>query len=107
VPNEPTTRGPGTPEHVGPTGCAPVTPPSQPDLDAARCPLGVRCESCGIKRDDLAVTTVTLGTIGRACLTLCPACAASGVEPPITVATAQRLVAQHARHLGLDPDQTR
>ena len=25
--------------------------------DVSRCPLGVRCESCGVERDDLAVCT--------------------------------------------------
>ena len=26
--------------------------------DISPCPLGVRCESCGVERDDLAVCTV-------------------------------------------------
>lgn len=69
------------------------------------CPLGVRCECCGAERADLAVTTADLGGLGVACLTMCPHCAASTVAPPITVATAVRLVAQHAQHLGINPDE--
>ena len=45
--------------------------------DTSRCPLGHRCESCGIESADLAVTTVVLDVLGVACLTLCPRCAGS------------------------------
>lgn len=73
--------------------------------DVSRCPLGVRCESCGREGDDLAVCAVELGPLGRACLTLCPRCAGSDVTPPVSVGTAVRLVAQHCGHLGIDLDQ--
>jgi hypothetical protein len=33
------------------------------------CPLGVRCESCGVERDDLAVCTGRVRRLGVACLT--------------------------------------
>lgn len=69
--------------------------------DTSRCPLGHRCESCGIEAS--AGTTLTVATvatqIGTLCLTLCDHCAGSSEPPPITVSTAQRLVAQHADHL--------
>jgi len=75
------------------------------NLDATdHCPLGVRCESCGAERKDLAVTTAALGPLGVACLTLCPPCAGSDVAPPVTVGTAVRLVCQHAAHLGITLD---
>lgn len=78
--------------------------PRRTDLDdTSRCPLGVRCESCGAERDDLAVATAATA-LGVLCLTLCPRCAATDVAPPITVNTAARLVAQHAGHLGIDLD---
>lgn len=62
------------------------------------CPRGVRCESCGVESDAVAVCTKDVG-VGVACLTLCPRCAASAGPPPITVGTAGRLVAQHRVHL--------
>jgi hypothetical protein len=68
--------------------------------------MGVRCESCGVERDDLAVCTVSLGRLGVAWLTLCPRCAGSGVVPPVSVGTAVRLVAQHCGHLGITVDET-
>jgi hypothetical protein len=73
--------------------------------DTSRCPLGHRCESCGIERDDLAVTTAALGRLGVGCLTLCPRCTGSEVAPPVSVGTAVRLVAQHCGHLGIDLDE--
>lgn len=69
--------------------------------DSSRCPLGARCECCGIERDDLAVVTADLGSVGVACLTMCPSCAASAVSPPVTIGTAARLVRQHAAHVGI------
>jgi hypothetical protein len=73
-----------------------------PDLDdSSRCPLGARCECCGVERDDLAVVTSDLGSVGVACLTMCPSCAASVVSPPVAVDTAVRLVRQHAAHVGI------
>jgi hypothetical protein len=72
--------------------------------DTSRCPLGVRCESCGVERDDLDVKTVHLAQLGVACMTLCPRCAGSGVTPPVAVGTAVRLVMQHCIHLGIDAD---
>ena len=65
----------------------------------------MRCESCGVERDDLAVCTVELGRLGVACLTLCPRCAGSGVAPPVSVGTAVRLVLQHCGHLGITVDE--
>ena len=73
--------------------------------DTTRCPLGVRCESCGVEGPGLAVATVALASLGVACLTLCEPCATSGVTPPVTVSTAARLTIQHAVHLGIDLDQ--
>jgi hypothetical protein len=72
--------------------------------DTSRCPLGVRCESCGVERDDLAVCTVALGRLGIACLTMCPRCANSDVIPPVSVGTAVRLTMQHCIHLGITVD---
>ena len=73
--------------------------------DISSCPLGVRCESCGVERDDLAVCTAVFGRLGVACLTLCPRCAGSGVVPPVAVSTAVRLVGQHCGHLGSTVDE--
>jgi hypothetical protein len=73
--------------------------------DTTRCPVGVRCESCGREGDDLAVSTAQLGRLAVGCLTLCPRCAGSGVVPPVAVSTAVRLVGQHAGHLGIDVDR--
>lgn len=69
--------------------------------DTSCCPVGERCECCGIERDDLAVVTSNLGSVGVACLTMCPSCAASAVPPPVTIRTAARLVLQHAVHVGI------
>ena len=73
--------------------------------DTSRCPLGRRCESCGVESADLAVSTVALDVLGIACLTMCPRCAGSGVVPPVSVGTAVRLVAQHCGHLGITVDE--
>jgi hypothetical protein len=70
---------------------------SMPD-DTSRCPLGVRCESCGGERDDLRVCIVPFGGLDVGCLTLCGPCASSTVTPPVTVATAIRLVEKHTEH---------
>jgi hypothetical protein len=72
--------------------------------DVSGCPLGVRCESCGVERDDLAVCTVQLDRLGVACLTMCPRCANSDVIPPVSVGTAVRLTMQHCQHLGITAD---
>ena len=72
--------------------------------DVSGCPLGVRCESCGVERQDLAVSTANLGRLGVACLTLCPRCAGSRVAPPVAVSTAVRLVLQHCDHLDITVD---
>jgi hypothetical protein len=69
--------------------------------DTSRCPLGARCECCGVERDDLAVVTSDLGSAGVACITMCPFCAASKVSPPVSIGTAVRLVLQHATHIGV------
>jgi hypothetical protein len=76
------------------------------DLDnTSRCPLGIRCECCGVEGDDLAVVTADLGGMGIACLTMCGRCADSAVSPPVAVGTAARLVMQHAMHLGITADE--
>jgi hypothetical protein len=69
--------------------------------DTSHCPLGVRCECCGVESVGLAVVTSDLGSVGVACLTMCPSCAASAVSPPVAVGTAVRLVLQHAAHVGV------
>lgn len=67
--------------------------------DTSRCPRGHRCESCGAAAgDDLAVFEVPTA-VGLVCLTLCPTCAASQGDPPITVGTAMRLRDQHEQHI--------
>jgi hypothetical protein len=88
-----------------------VMPDPAPDLDSTdNCPLGTRCESCGVERPDLAVHVRRFNADSVYCLTLCPPCAGSSVDPPITVGTAVRLVAQHAGHVArvaVDPDRQR
>jgi len=64
---------------------------------------GRRCKCCGTT-GDITVVTAALGRLGVACLSMCPGCANSTVPPPVAVATAFRLVAQHAGHLGIDLD---
>jgi hypothetical protein len=74
------------------------------DLDNVDyCPLGCRCESCGVEGDDLAVATAST-PLGVLCLTLCSRCGNSSMIPPVSVGTAVRLVAQHCQHLGIDAD---
>lgn len=75
------------------------------DLDRTDdCPLGHRCESCGVEGDDLTVATA--GTpLGTLCLTLCPRCRAAKMAPPIAVGTANRLVLAHCAHLGITCDE--
>jgi hypothetical protein len=73
--------------------------------DVSGCPLGVRCESCGVEASDLRVCTVELGPLGVACLTMCPRCASSSIPPRVAVSTAVRLVGQHCEHLGIDFDE--
>jgi hypothetical protein len=72
--------------------------------DTSGCPIGVRCESCGVEAPGLTVQTAELSRLGIACLTLCPRCSSSGVTPPVSVGTAVRLVAQHCQHLGITVD---
>ncbi len=75
--------------------------------DTSRCPggPGYRCESCGAEGDGLTVVTVRLASLGVACMTLCKACAASKITPPVTVSTAARLTLQHCLHLGCTIDE--
>lgn len=63
------------------------------------CPRGGRCESCALQTPDLEVVVVALAGVGLGCLTLCTRCRTSGEEPAITLATARRLVEQHAQHV--------
>lgn len=72
--------------------------------DTTGCPLGVRCESCGIEGSGLAVKVCDLDRIGVACLTMCVRCAAARQAPPVAVSTAVRLVLQHCMHLGITSD---
>ncbi len=81
--------------------------------DTSRCPTGVRCESCGVEEGivvavgqlaHLEVVTADLAGLGVACLTMCARCGESEVAPPVSVATAARLVLQHAMHLGVTVD---
>jgi hypothetical protein len=63
-----------------------------------RCPLGFRCESCGLASQGLAVAAVDI--LGATfCLTLCPGCHQSGRAPAIMLSTAEKLVEQHRQHL--------
>src|SRR5689334_7539277 len=71
--------------------------------DVSPCPLGHRCESCGVESSDLAVTTAST-PLGVLCVSLCPTCLASGIAPPIAIGTAVRLVAAHCEHLGITVD---
>lgn len=73
--------------------------------DTSRCPIGVRCESCGAEGPGLTVHTVELGRLGVACLTLCPRCAEADTAPPVAVGTAVRIVGQHCAHLGITLDE--
>jgi hypothetical protein len=72
--------------------------------DTSRCPLGVRCEACGAEEETLVVRTLGCPRFGTMCLTLCPLCASTTILPPVAAATAERLVAQHCKHLGIDRD---
>jgi hypothetical protein len=72
--------------------------------DVSECPLGHRCESCGIEADDLAVSAAYT-PLGVLCLTLCPKCGGASIAPPVAVTTAARLVVQHCGHLGVDLDE--
>jgi hypothetical protein len=65
----------------------------------AGCPEGGRCESCAAQTADLAAVVVPLAEVGLGCLTLCTRCRTSGEAPAITLATAVRLVEQHAEHV--------
>ena len=63
-----------------------------------RCPLGFRCESCGLACPGL--TVVTVNVLGATlCLTLCLGCRQSGRAPAIMLSTAEKLVEQHRQHL--------
>ncbi len=72
--------------------------------DVSRCPRGARCESCGVERPGLRVSTAHT-RLGVMCLTMCSRCAASDCSPPVSLRTAINLVGQHAAHLRIDVDQ--
>ena len=72
--------------------------------DVSHCPLGVRCEIDGSERPDLVVDTFDT-PVGVLCLSICPDHVAPKMSPPVSVATAFRLVGQHCAHLGIDVDQ--
>jgi hypothetical protein len=69
--------------------------------DTRRCGRGNRCECCGDEHPRLAVGTFHTDR-GVLCLTRCPRCAASTVDPPLAASTVVRLVAQHCTHLRID-----
>jgi hypothetical protein len=71
--------------------------------DTSRCPVGARCEACGLEAANLAVCAIECA-LGVLCLTLCPRCGRARADTTarsIAVPTASRLVAQHADHLGV------
>src|SRR3954470_24149479 len=68
--------------------------------DTAACPRGRRCESCGAETGDVDVEIVEIAHLGLACLSLCRSCARSSSPPNISVITALRIIADHARHVG-------
>jgi hypothetical protein len=68
--------------------------------DTGACPRGRRCESCGAETGDVDVEIVEIAHLGLACLSLCRPCARSSSPPNISVITALRIIADHARHVG-------
>lgn len=58
----------------------------------------------GVEAADLAVAAARTA-LGVLCLSLCPRCGAATMAPPVAVATAARLVHQHAQHVGIDLDE--
>ena len=68
--------------------------------DTANCPRGRRCESCGSESGDVEVEIVEVAHLGVACLSLCRRCAQSSSPPNISISTAARIIADHARHVG-------
>jgi hypothetical protein len=68
-------------------------------MRTSACPVGFRCESCGTATGPLAVHARSVSR-GIACLTLCRACCVCGLPPPVSAATAERLVREHRGHLG-------
>jgi hypothetical protein len=70
-----------------------------PDLyDVSRCPVGHRCESCGVESDDVAVAAIVT-PLGVICLSRCGRCESSDDPAPIHVGTAARLIEQHRAHV--------
>lgn len=79
-------------------------------FDTIGCPCGPRCEVCGSEAGPMTVKTVAVRLVGGPgvlCLTTCPRCYRSSVEPPVTVPTMRRLVAQHAAHRRMSIDEMR
>lgn len=68
--------------------------------DTSRCPLGTRCESCGLESARLCVYTCECA-LGIMCLTMCPSCGQAIGNVNIALPTAEKLVTQHACHLGV------
>jgi hypothetical protein len=74
--------------------------------DHPGCPLGIRCESCGCAGPELRVSVMDV--LGHElCLTMCGDCRASGTLPTILVATAYKLISQHAEHVAPAPEPRR
>ena len=74
------------------------------DGETLHCPgAGPRCESCGDLDPGVAMVVVRFGDLGCGCVSLCPHCADQarvGNAPWVAVATAQKIIAQHAEHRG-------
>ena len=70
--------------------------------DTERCPgAGPRCESCGDLDPGVRMVVVRFGDLGRGCVSLCTHCADQarvGNAPRVAVATAEKIIAQHAAH---------
>jgi hypothetical protein len=63
-----------------------------------QCPLGRRCESCGVDSRDVRVAVLPVLNASL-CLTLCGGCASSGRPPRVMLSTAEKLAEQHRLHL--------
>ena len=75
--------------------------------DTSGCPLGVRCESCGLEAGAHLAVYTSRCALGVMCLTMCPRCGRSTADVNIAVSTASRLVTQHASHLGIGDRRSR
>lgn len=70
--------------------------------DSSHCPVGYRCESCGVAAEDHEVLVIQTPEVGHICLTTCVFCRdilRLGMPPPITMRTATNLARQHREHV--------